>query len=249
MNAYFNDVHEAASWLDEIDQQLERKLGDARESLDPSRNRARGLCEVAEIVIDEKLDSDSQIAFLQGLANLAQAQWINFPGNLFWDFEYLAMSVVRCANQQTGGRSEYVRQHFEQIIALQALFGRSGKIRFRYVHDFVYGFDWSRWVQARPGLRQHIGPFDREFLCALEKRGHELLQRIAANDLKYPRLPENVFRNPFGFSREPAQERQLHREMVQRSAIPVRAWMFDAKPDWRSESSKIRANLARQLWG
>ena len=61
----------------------------------------------------------------------------------------------------------------------------------------------------------------------MQRRGDELLELIELDDGKYPTLDGDEPRNPFPFSREPADELRLHRELARRDLIPVPTWSSD----------------------
>ena len=134
-----------------------------------------------------------------------------------------------------------------QIARLQRLYGQDTAIRFRYVHDFIYGYDWAKWVGRDPDLRAGIGPYDAVFLDHLERRAHELLGLIAVDDPVYPGLPDEQARNPFPFSREPEAELRLHRTLAARGLLPLAAWDPAARPVWSRPFAALRAELAAML--
>jgi hypothetical protein len=127
------------------------------------------------------------------------------------------------------------------------LYGQQSKIRFRYVHDFMYGFDWARWVRRDPASRVEADPFGLIFLNESESRGRGILDLIEADDTWYPRLEEGVARNPFPFSREPEDELVLYRDLSARGFIPVRAWRVDATPDCSRDFDAFREARAKAL--
>ncbi len=183
----------------------------------------------------------------EGLVATAEAIRAHFPDNLLWDLEYLSASVLREAAREPGRAVETLRAVFEEVVELQALFGRDTTIRFRYVHDFAYGFDWAKWVRRAPEERRDVGPFDLAFLRALRTRGHELLALIEADDTTYPQLRSPEARNPFVFDREPEAELALYRDLATRDLVPVRAWTFDEPPVWDRPFAEARVERARAL--
>jgi hypothetical protein len=126
-------------------------------------------------------------------------------------------------------------------------FGRSSVINFRYVHDFMYGFDWARWVSHEPQTRQGIGPFDKPFLYHVEERRGELVELIVDHDAQFGFAADGVHHNPFRFSREPADERRLHEALAGDNLIPVQAWRFDGTRDWAQPYTQIREQYAQKL--
>ncbi len=213
-----------------------------RRSLCPGRARATSLEAIGRqlfVGVDGEVAHDVAAA----LAGFADAVLAAFPGNIFWDFDYVATRLLEARQQGRGQLSEMT----ERLVALQQSFGCRSAIQFRYVHDFLYGFDWARWVQKAPETRQRVGPFDVEFLRYLDRRGGELLELIADNDAKYPKLPPGEVRNPFDFPRDPQDEARLHEDLARRGLIPVEAWRFDATPRFSEPFSDLRRERAQAL--
>jgi hypothetical protein len=204
--------------------------------------------EVGQRVIESEPDPAVVDALARGLASIAAAMRRAFPGNIFGDLDYLAASLWRGAQRAPQGPLPFLREQCEQVATLQALFGQGTTIRFRYVHDFLYGFDWAKWVAREPNARSSVGPFDPEFLAFMGSRGHELLELIAqGRDPKYPPLPGGRPRNPFGFSREPAAEIALHQHLAREGLLPVEAWRIDAHPRWDRPFAELRRQQALRL--
>lgn len=206
-------------------------------SLAPGRARATPLI----TLFDRLAPKAHPVAFGRALHRLAAAQLEAFPDNLFWDLDALAAALARRADPGAMAATSAT------VAALQDLFGQATPIHFRYVHDFLYGFDWARWVAREPEARQHVGPFDDDFLSYTWRRGHELLLLIANDDEKYPKLPDGRPRNPFVFSREPEDEARLLEDLAARDAIPVRAWETDPPLVWDRPYRAIREERAQAL--
>jgi hypothetical protein len=186
------------------------------------------------------------VAAASGLGRLEAAIREAFPENLFCDLDALLAGIVREA-VGASAPAEHVAGSFDRAVEIQHLFGRATPIRFRYVHDFVYGFDWARWVRKDPAGRARVGPYDRAFLDRMRARGAELLELIEQDDSEYPRLPGREPRNPFGFSRQPDAESRLFTDLARRDLLPVAAWRFDATPRWDRPFRELRAERAREL--
>jgi hypothetical protein len=208
------------------------------------RSRARAPGELCELLLDEG-DRGWADAFAVGLSALAKAQREAFPENIFGDLDYLAASVLRQGRESAS--TDLVEELFERLCALQAIYGEATAIRFRYVHDFTYGYDWAKWVRREPGQTGAVGPFDLEFLRYMQRRGDELLELIAADDTKYPTLRDRRHRNPFSFSREPKAERRLFPELATRGLIPVETWRADALPRCEKDFAALRVACASEL--
>jgi hypothetical protein len=215
-------------------------------TLAPGRARARGILEVCASVLTPDDDPATVMALARGLADIHTAQARSFPDNLFADCDYMAASLIRRA-RVAPDPAGHLGEACAQIARLQRLYGCGTTICFRYVHDFVYGYDWAKWVAREPDTRAAVLPYDREFLAHMEERAHELLALIRSDDAVYPTLPKGQERNAFPFSREPADEAALHRALVQRGELPVAAWDADARPAWDRPYAALRVAQAERL--
>lgn len=215
-----------------------------RYSLAPGSKQARSLYEVCQRVLMPYDTTEIAEVFVQGICGIARAQIENFPENLFWDYEFMAATLLEQARVIS---TEKVADLCAKMIRIHQLYGQKTSICFRYVHDFVYGFDWAKWVRKHPQERAHIGPFAETFIHSMEERGYELLALIRKNDTKYPQLAKGKARNPFGFSRQPQDELRLHRHLADKALIPVPAWSVNAKPQWQHNYIQLRSNEARAL--
>ena len=224
-------------------------------TLDPKRTRASTLLEVhagALDRVDRSLRDLLAEPLAHGLCELALAQLDAFPGNLFWDLDLIAATIVHEAAAAESAHACVV-DRFERMVALQRLYGRRTPINFSYVHDFVYGFDWAKWIAREPSLHAGVpGPFSLPFLTYMQRRGRELLALIAADDSKYPTLDDDAPRNPFPFSRDPDAEIRLHRELARRDLIPVPTWTLDVhccdwSTRWQIGFAERRVAVASEL--
>jgi hypothetical protein len=238
-------LDDALAPLHHAERRLVAALG-PRASLDPSRAVATPLPVLGARMLGAVPPAVPAAELAGALARVALCQLEHFPQNLFWDLDYLAASMARAAAVAEEPRG-YLWRFAERMEALHAAYGVHSPIRFRYVHDFIYGFDWERWVAADAEHRAGVGPFDLAFLERSQARGGELAQAIAQGDPSYPPQAAGQFRNPFGFSRSPADELRLHRELLGRGLIPVCAFDADARPEYRLGSSRAREALAREL--
>lgn len=215
-------------------------------TLDSSQARAKLPTAICDRVIQPEDSLAFKQAFIQGLVEALGAMLAAFPDNLLWDIEALAarQRAQALLDSDPAGR---LRSLWRRVADLQHLFGVKGPIRFRYIHDFVYGFDWAKWVAKDPDGRASVGPYDAAFIERMHRRGGELLTLIDAGDAKYGPLPDEGARNPFGFSREPEDELALHRRLAAEGSLPVHAWTRDAVPDWRRPYAQLREEAAEAL--
>jgi hypothetical protein len=211
-------------------------------TLDPKRESATPL----RVLVD-RLSEPTERPHLAAMAvAVAEAQLESFPENLFWDFDfYLASTHAQARDAADYG--SYLDQVTAITVALMRMYGHESTIRFRYVHDFIYGFDWARWVGRGPEERSGVGPFSLTFLKNSERRGRDILGLIEADDAHYPKLGGDQPRNPFPFHREPEAELRLYRRLAERGAVPVRAWCAQAEPDASRDFDSLREEAARDL--
>lgn len=220
---------------------LEEELG-PRHSLAPGRARATTFPELGTALSLGTHPHD--VAAVAGLEDVARSVARAFPSNLFADLDLLARELVELARTPSG--PSQIAELVADLVTLHDRFGRP-PLRFRYDHDFLYGFDWARWVARDPVQRGGQGPYGRRFVARMLSRGEEIIRLVQVGDRDYPRLPEGAYRNPFGFVREPAEEARLLQELARRGQIPVPAWDLDARPDWRPDYARLRRELAAEL--
>lgn len=216
-------------------------------SLSPERMHARRLSEVLRDVMLSGVSRDVGSVLVRGMRNVVEAMGDHFPGNVFLDVDVLVRDVVRDAVSARGDVAANVSQTCARLVSLHRLFGRRRVIRFRYVHDFLYGFDWAKWVRRDPVRRAQITAFHPMFLDAMISRAYELQTLIAQDDATYCELPDDRPRNPFGFSREPMEEIALHTALAIADAVPVRSWDLSCKPTWDRPYAQLRLNQAERM--
>ena len=239
MSAYALD--RAVTPLAEIDARIEATphgaltLDPQREAATPLRGLVEGLCEPSEL---------AHLAAAASAVALAQLQ--SFPENLLWDFDFYIASIHREA-RASGDYAAHLAASTEVTVGLMRMYGQQSTIRFRYVHDFIYGFDWARWVQRNPEARGGVQPFALDFLREIDSRGRDILSLIDADDSQYPKLRDASARNPFSFSREPEDELRLYRSLAAEDCIPVQAWCVDARCDPSRDFDSLREDAAAKL--
>jgi hypothetical protein len=210
-------------------------------SLDSTRPHALPPVELVARVVGDCDEVARLSAFARGLRELVRTLADDFPDNVFWDLDHLA-----CCLWNAGGPEE-IDGYARRVVVLCRGFGNKSELRFRYAHDFLYGYDWARWVAREPSLRASIGPFDLTFFDYLDSRREKLLELISGNDGKYGQLQGQEFRNPFTFCREPREEAHLHQMLAQADLIPVKAWRLDGERRWDLPFTDLRAEAAKRL--
>lgn len=228
------------AYLEEAEHSLRAGL-ESYASLAPGRATPTAWSKLAVVLLQQE-SSARQRTWAEGLVAIAKAQAAQFPETLFWDFDHLAASLLRETQD-----IPTLQVLTARVVTLQSLYGRASAIAFRYSHDFTYGFDWARWAAKAPTERAQHGPFSPVFISYLEQRGQELLELIAQDDTQYPRLAPGVARNPFGFSRAPADEYRLLEAMAASDEIPLAAWQMEAVPRWEEPFSEWRRVRAAAL--
>ncbi|BAZ30946.1 hypothetical protein NIES4074_34140 [Cylindrospermum sp. NIES-4074] len=216
-------------------------------SLNPHKNLMTSFTELGSLIFENTTDIQLISAIQKTLESIVYAQMQNFPENLFWDFDFMVSNMLKQALLKEHSAVEFLESFGEKMVLLTQMFGINTDIHFRYVHDFIYGFEWARWVQKDPQNRADIAPFDLIFLDYLLNKGKELLQRISLNEVTYYKLSDTGYRNPFTFSREPEDERLLLTSLAKEQLIPVAAWNWNAQPVWNKPFQQMREELSLKL--
>ncbi|MGB3652801.1 MAG: hypothetical protein WBA41_16520 [Rivularia sp. (in: cyanobacteria)] len=215
-------------------------------SLNPNKSLITSFTDLEAKIIQQS--SDVYLIAMLGdtLQRILDALLHNFPENIFWDFDFIVSSMLKQA-LSSDAAVDILEDFGNKIVLLMDMFGRESEIRFRYVHDFMYGFDWARWVNKKPKSRASLEPFCIHFLDDLLCRGEEILQSIKEDDEKYPQISNKRYRNPFCFSREPEDECRLLTYLADRSCIPVAAWEWDTVGVWDKPFYQLREEASLKL--
>ncbi|MFK7828059.1 MAG: hypothetical protein AB8G05_28175 [Oligoflexales bacterium] len=209
-------------------------------SLDPNKDTITPFVKLGKDHIHSNLETEFLKAAIAGFCSIVDSQIYHFPENIFWDFDYLFAIIF---NLKSPSQCE---QYCKSIVELQMGYGIHSQVRFQYMHDFTYGFDWARWVVKDPQNRRTIKPLDEIFITYLKQRLTELIKLIASNDSKYPQLNTNAPRNPYPFARTFEAEKKLHNALAARDLIPVEAWKSTPKIDWCKDYSRMRDTLSAE---
>ncbi|MEH2364845.1 hypothetical protein [Nostoc sp.] len=216
-------------------------------SLNPHKTLITSFAELGNLIVEQNTDIQILTNLQETLVSIVHTQLQNFPENIFWDFDFLVNSMLRQALIADEGAVSFLTVFGEKMVSLIEMFGNKTEMRFRYVHDFMYGFDWARWVQKEPQKRAHIEPFSLVFLDYLLVKGKELLQRISHGQVTSYKLCDTGYRNPFTFSREPEDEYRLLTCLAEEQLIPVAVWNWNASPVWNKPFQEMRQQLALKL--
>ncbi|MEH2052628.1 hypothetical protein [Nostoc sp.] len=216
-------------------------------SLSPEKTLITSFAELGNLITEQKTDIKIIITLQETLEIIVRTQLQNFPENIFWDFDFLVSSMLRQALTADEGAVPFLKIFGAKMVSLTEMFGNKTEMRFRYVHDFIYGFEWARWVQKEPQNRAHIEPFSLVFFDYLLVKGKELLQRINHGQVVSYKLCDTGYRNPFTFSREPEDEYRLLSYLAEEQLIPVAVWNWNASPVWNKPFQEMRQQLALKL--
>ncbi|MBD2778693.1 hypothetical protein [Iningainema tapete] len=217
-----------------------------RLSLNPQSSLTTSFVELGNFVMQTTCDYELVKSLRDTLERVLYALLQNFPDNIFWDFDFIVSSMLKQALAQEDKAEAFLESFGDKIVSLMSMFGKHSEIRFRYTHDFIYGFDWAKWVQKESHCNIDE-PFSLTFLDCLLTRGQEITQLIKVDDAKYHRLAGKLYRNPFCFSREPEDERRLLLYLAQKQLIPVATWSWNACPVWNKPFHQMREQLSLKL--
>jgi hypothetical protein len=216
-------------------------------SLNPQKTLITSFADLGYLSAEKNIDTQLLITLQSTLEDIVHAQLQSFPENIFWDFDFMVNSMLRQALVADEGAVIFLKYFGKKMVSLTDMFGIKTDIRFRYVHDFMYGFEWARWVQKDPQTRAYIEPFSLVFLDYLLAKGKELLQRISHGQVISYKLCDTGYRNPFTFSREPEDEYRLLTNLAREKLIPVTTWNWNAHPVWNKPFQEKRQQLALKL--
>jgi hypothetical protein len=217
-------------------------------SLNPHKNISTSFRDIGNIIAERTDDTQVIECLFNTLEGILRAQLHNFPENLFWDFDFMIYSMLEQALSANVEAINFLEVFGNKIIELMYMFGCEREIRFRYVHDFTYGFDWARWVKKDPVNRANTQPFSLAFLDYLYSKGKELLHKISIDDERYHQISTCSYRNPFRFSREPKDEYQLLTYLASYQLIPVAAWNWNAMTVWDKPFDQLREQVSSKLF-
>ncbi|MEH2137832.1 hypothetical protein [Nostoc sp.] len=216
-------------------------------SLNPQKKLVTNFAELENLIVEKSSNIQILTTLQETLESIVRTQLQNFPENIFWDLDFMVSSMLRQALIADEGAIAFLKLFGEKMVSLMEMFGINTEIRFRYVHDFMYGFDWARWVQKEPQNRASVEPFSLIFLDYLLVKGKELVQRINHGQVVSYKLCDTGYRNPFTFSREPEDEYRLLTYLAEEQLIPVAVWNWNASPVWNKPFQEMRQQLALKL--
>lgn len=215
-------------------------------SLNPQKILATSFAELGDLIVEKSTDIQVITSLHNTLEQIIFAELHNFPENIFWDFDLLVSSMLNQA-LVADDAVEFLQCFGYKMVSLLELCGIKTIIRFRYLHDFMYGFEWARWVAKEPETRANEEPFSLNFLDYLLAKGEEILQRICLEKGNYYKPCGKGYRNPYCFSREPEDECRMLSYLAANQLIPVTAWNWNAQPVWNKPFQQLREQLSLKL--
>lgn len=216
-------------------------------SLNPHKNIITSFQETENLIVEKSCNLEIRQCLYHTLENILKAQVKHFSENIFWDFDLMIANMVEQAIQSNQDGVVFLESFGNKVVTLMEMFGDANKIRFRYVHDFIYGFEWAKWVKKDPVNRANTKPFCLNFLDYLINKGQEILYLISVDDSRYHQISSHSYRNPFFFSRDPEDEYRLLTYMAQYQLIPVATWNWNTQPIWDKPFDQIREQLSLKL--
>jgi hypothetical protein len=216
-------------------------------SLNPHKSCATSFVALGNLIAEKTCDPQLINSLIETLKRMLYSMLHNFPDNIFWDLDFFVNSMLKQALVAKDAAVSFLESFGDKIVLLMELFGKESEIRFRYLHDFTYGFDWAKWVQKETQTRALVEPFSLTFLDYLIAKGERILHRIRVGDDRYHQLGEKCYRNPFCFSREPKDEYRLLTHLAAKQLIPVPVWNWDAQPVWNKPFDQLREQLSLNL--
>lgn len=216
-------------------------------SLNPHKTFTTSFVELGNFITKKTCDDQLISSLSDTLERMLDTILHNFPENIFWDFDFIVSSILKQALVAKDGAVSFLESFGDKIVSLMGLFGKESEIRFRYLHDLTFGFEWAKWVQNEAQSRAVIEPFSLTFLDYVISRGKKIIQLIRVGDARYHQLSEKCYRNPFCFSREPEDEYRLLTSLATQQLIPIAAWDWNAQPVWNKPFHQLREELSLKL--
>jgi hypothetical protein len=228
----------------EIDLYIEERIPN-RISLSPYQNQTNPFSELPGFLMELGLNAEHTGIVAFQLKQIVKSAVFHFPENIFWDFDFLIYRITT-NSMSTSSFDNSIQLYSDKILQIFEIFGAHSPIKFRYIHDFIYGYDWLKWMLEKRQASDNTDPFGVDFLNYIYQRGLELVELIRKNDANYPEL-DGVYRNPFLFSRTTEEEILLHKDLSSVGQIPIEAWNKHATPKSDKNYSVIRLERSREM--
>ncbi|GBF49660.1 hypothetical protein LPTSP4_11760 [Leptospira ryugenii] len=217
-----------------------------RKSLCPGREKASSFVSLAKSFEQFDFTIEEKETIQECFSQIIFTAMEHFPENIFWDFDFVFYQMLVDSNKSEQGVKGYWIEFSKRIGDIFCTFGIQSKIKFRYIHDWLYGYDWLKWTLEKKREAEDPSPLGIPFLSYIRDRGLGLLELIDRDDRNYPDLG-GVFRNPFFFSRSKEEEILLHTSLSSSAYIPIEAWKSKAFPRCDRNYSLLRLERAKEL--
>ena len=230
----------------QLDKLLLHHCGGTIASLNPLKSTITSYGELFETFEITTIDSLSSI--LSMFLSIQKEECSHFPNNIFWDKDYFVAYILEVVSSYPASLQQgFVDTFSSRFVSLLQLFGNQSIIKFQYLHDFSYGYDWAKWVYNDSEARSGVLPFSMQFLDRMYSRGKELEVLISENNSKYPQLQSENYRNPFQFHRTIECETIMMRRLVSLEAVPIKGWDITGNLEWNKPFNDIRNKEAERL--
>jgi hypothetical protein len=217
-----------------------------RKSLCPSKACASRFSEIEKSLTDISLTEADLDLLCDSVERIIRTVVVHFPENIFWDFDFMIYRLAYNAKNNEYAFRDSLAVFTEKLVNIFSIFGANSPIKFRYIHDMIYGFDWLKWMLEKKEPKEDMDPYGMDFLNYIHARGLELIALIDKNDTDYPELDGN-YRNPFLFSRSTSEEILLHKNLSDSSLLPIEAWNKDFMPKCDKNYSLIRLQRSKEM--
>lgn len=214
-------------------------------SLSPNRDKPLAPWQIVK-EFEGKLSGAQQGDVVKRFTSFLKVVRESYPRNIYWDLDRLVSSTIERGFFKGEFQHKEFEKRIDRIEDLMIDFGCKGEIRFEFIHDFTYGFDWVKWIQkSKPRHVAYDDPFQNEFLSYLKSRGGQILELIHSGcDAKYPQLKAGEFRNAYTYDRSREAEIQLMSSLVRQNFVPLKIWERDAKPVYIEQAFEKRRELS-----
>ncbi|TGN14038.1 hypothetical protein [Leptospira ilyithenensis] len=229
----------------EIDRFVDLKYP-SRRTLCPAKNQVTRFEEIGNQISDLLQNETNWKYSAEVTSKIVHSVMDHFPENIFWDFDYMIMKIVNNSIDPEQDFLQSMSLTAGKILNIFSIFGKNSAIKFRYIHDFIYGYDWLKWILEKKQPGDETDPYGVCFLDYIGHRGMEMISLVGKNDTNYPEL-NGEYRNPFLFSRSDEDEINLLTNLARSGNIPIEAWDRYANPKSDRNYSKIRLERSEQM--
>lgn len=73
------------------------------------------------------------------MSNIIALILVEFPNNIYWDFDFLFLDLARSLERDKMENTTEFKEKTTSACGVFQIFGIHSSIKFRYIHDFLYG--------------------------------------------------------------------------------------------------------------